>query len=527
MSERPAPTARGHHDMTESVGSVRAVRAFLWSRRRARPSLLDRYVTGFGLAMLAAVFGTPVTSTLEGLNLQIDPSRTGAGVALVALALAGFLATARAAGPVLLPSPDASWLLLSPLNRRQLLGPTGRMLVLVAVMAGALLGLGLVMALGAPDPIVWRVLGALALGVSAAVGGMALAVLGQASQSWQVWLTVVTAALMALAVLAVSGRLRTVLALAANAPLPAVTAAASGAAAVAAFLVGRAWVALDRIPTRALVTASTRGGHVANAAVVLDPGALTWIAEDNHWRARRLTSRRWPALPAPLALAWQDWRRLGRRPGRLAAMFALAALPAVLAQAGGPPPVLGGAVLAGALAVAVTGTSGARRDGDNPALARLIGVGHRQALAARAILPALLGGAWATLALVWVSVLTGAFSGTWWWLGLPVAPALAAAALRMAGRSPVDHSAPVLDTPGGPVPTGPLIWAFTGIDLALIGCLPAVAALFSAPARPGTFLAVQAVAGALVLAGYLWRARPRTAQETVTGPATKGTAQAT
>ncbi|OPG04584.1 hypothetical protein B1L11_37450, partial [Microbispora sp. GKU 823] len=70
-------------------------------------------------------------------------------------------------------------------------------------------------------------------------------------------------------------------------------------------------------------------------------------------------------------------------------------------------------------------------------------------------------------------------AGAWWALGPAAAPALAAGALRMARRRPVDHSMPVIDTPGGAVPTGPLIWAATGVDLALLGSLPALAALAS------------------------------------------------
>ncbi|MFD0479173.1 DUF6297 family protein [Nonomuraea thailandensis] len=127
--------------------------------------------------------------------------------------------------------------------------------------------------------------------------------------------------------------------------LPALTAAVSGAAVVSCLLVRQAWRSLERIPTRTLVTSSTRAGHVAGAAMSLDPGALTWISEDNHWRARKLASRRWPPLPAPFALAWQDWRRLARRRGRLLGVTATAALPAVLAQAGGSPAALGMAVL--------------------------------------------------------------------------------------------------------------------------------------------------------------------------------------
>ncbi|NJP89889.1 hypothetical protein HCN51_10600 [Nonomuraea sp. FMUSA5-5] len=497
-------------------GDVRTLRAYVRSRSRTPASLMDRYVSAFCLLMLIAVAGRPVSGVLTSLAVPGEPARMGAGVALLALALAGFLAAARAAGPVLLPGADASWLLLSPLNRRHVLARSARLLLGIAAVAGLLLGIGLLAVLGAPDQLVWRVLGALVVGVAAAVGGMALAVLGQASESWRVWLTGGTALLLALAVVAVTGRLRAVLAVAASAPLPALTAAVSGAAVLSGLLVRQAWATLDRIPTRTLVTSSTRAGHVASAAMSLDPGALTWIAEDNHWRARKLASRRWPSLPAPFALAWQDWRRLARRPGRLAAVAGSAALPAVLAQAGGPPVVLGLAVLGGALAVASLGTSGARRDADNPALARLIGVGRRQALAARAALPALLAGTWAAVALAALTLsfeagaptdLMASGGAAWWWFGPLAAPALAAGALRMARRPPVDHSMPVIDTPGGAVPTGPLFWAATGPDLALLGCLPTAAALASQPAALAPFLVAQGVLSVLVLLGFLMRAK--------------------
>ncbi|MEU6712502.1 DUF6297 family protein [Nonomuraea sp. NPDC046802] len=496
--------------MTGIEGSVRPVRAYLRSRGRTRASLLDRYVSGFGLAMLAAVLGQPLTTVISGLAGPVEPGRMGAGAALLALALAGFLAAARAAGPVMVPGSDASWLVLSPLSRRGLLGRTGRVLLVVAVVAGVLLGVGLVAALGAPDQLVWRLLGALVLGVSVSVGGMALAVLGQASQSWQVWLTAAMVALLVLAVVFVTGQVRTVLAIAAAAPLTAVAAAASGAVVASALLVRQAWTSLERIPARALLKGSTRAGHLATATVGLDPSALTWVVEDNHWKARTLTSRPWPSLSAPLAPAWQDWRRAGRRPGRLAVMFGSAALPAVLAQAGGSPVQLGVAVLVGALAVAVANASGARRDHDNPALARLLGVGLRPALAARAVLPAVLGGAWAATALAALT-LTGVLAagpGLWWLFGPLAAPALAAAALRMARRAPIDHASPVIDTPGGAIPTGPLFWAATGVDLALIGCLPAAMALATQPGDLGPYLAAQAVSGLAVLAAYIVRARP-------------------
>ncbi|MEV0620858.1 DUF6297 family protein [Nonomuraea sp. NPDC050404] len=490
--------------MTEP--NIRTVRAYLRSRGRVRAGLMDRYVTLFCMAMFIAVAGQPLSVAVGELAVPGDPARMGAGVALLALALSGFLATARTAGPVLLPSSDASWLLLSPLNRRQVLSRTARLLLGVAVLAGVVLGIGLLAVLGAPDPLVWRVLGVLVVSVAATVGGMALAVLGQASQSWKLWLTGAIAVLLVLAAVAVTGQLRTVLAIAASAPLPVLATAASGAAVLSGLLVRQAWASLDRIPTHALLTSSTRAGHVAGAAVSLDPGMLSWIAEDNHWRTRKLGSRRWPPLPAPFALAWQDWRRLARRPGRLLAIAATAALPAVVGQTGASPAVVGLAVLAGALAVAALSTSGARRDADNPALARMIGVGLRPALAARAVLPALLSGVWAAGAAAGMAIGAGLGGGGSWLLGLLAAPALAAAALRMARREPVDHSMPVLDTPMGSIPTGPFIWASKGPDLALLGCLPTAVALATPSAALAPFLVAQGMMSAVVLVAYVWRA---------------------
>jgi hypothetical protein len=449
-----------------------------------------------------------VAGAVGSLSGHAGTPRLGAGVALVILACAGCLAAARAAGPVMLPAADAAWLVMSPLPRRAVLGRTARTLLVVSAVVGAALGLALTGVLGAPDELLWRLAGAIVLGIAVSVGGMALAVLAQASQAWHAFMTATLAGLVVLAVIAASGQARAALAAVANAPVSAVGTVAAVAVVPAAFLVRQAWVALGRIPARDVLAASTRAGHVASAAVSLDPGAMTWIAEDNHWRGRSLRSRPWPSLPAPLALAWQDWRRISRRPGRLVAMAATAVLPAVLAQAGAAT-AAGVVVLAGALAVAASGASGARRDGDNPTLARLAGVGLRPGLAARALLPALLSGAWTALALTALTVVGGLPAGAWWLLGPATAPAVAAAALRMARRAPVNHSMPVIDTPGGVIPTGPLFWAFTGPDLGLIGCLPAILALLTRPDDLAGFLAAQAVAGAAVLAAYLSSVRPK------------------
>ncbi|KAB8184570.1 DUF6297 family protein [Microbispora catharanthi] len=486
--------------------------AYLRARRGRPATFSDRYTGVFGLLVAAAVLGRPVAEALAGLAHHADPARLGPGLALVAAAYAGFLALARALGPVVLPAADASWLVTSPLPRRAVLGRTALLLLSAAVLAGAALGLTALSVFGAPDQLGVRLAAALVLGVAAGVGGMATAVLGQQSPASDARLQFLIAGALSVAVLAAvlgAGPGRRILAAVAEAPASLGVAAAGVASVVAAFLVRQAWTALARIPAHRILASSTRTARVTSAATTLDPGMLTWVAEDAHWRGRALRSRPWPRLlsrlgPAP-ALAWQEWLRVGRRPGRLAALLGAAALPAVCANAIGGGSGAAGMLLCGALTAAAMCTGGVRRDGGDPALARMLAVDGRAATAARAVLPALLAASWSALALVGLQAAGTLPAGAWWALGPAAAPALAAGALRMARRRPVDHSMPVIDTPGGAVPTGPLIWALTGVDLALFGSLPALSALASRPASVAPYVAAQAVAGAAVLAAYILR----------------------
>ncbi|MDF5751221.1 DUF6297 family protein [Spongiactinospora sp. TRM90649] len=474
------------------VTNVTAVRAQIRAYRRGniRPrTWSDRYTLLVGLAVAVAVLSQPVMSVLGALAGQADPARVVPGLVLLGLALAGALAAARAVGPVAVSAADAAWLLLSPLPRRAVLSRTGAILLAVALAAGAVLGLGLLGLLGAEGSIVVSVAVATVLGVSATAGGGVLTVLAQADPAWERWwipLAVALAVLVALAAVFVP------------------VAGGAGTAVAAALLVRRAWTALASMPAAAVLTASTRAGHVATATVGLDPGVLTWIAEENHWRTRVLRSRPWPKLPAPLALAWYDWRRLARRPLRMALLAGSVALPALAVAARGDTDLTPVLLLAGALAAAVAGTAGARRDGEDPTLARLLGVGQGALLAARGLLPAFLAAVWLAAALMTLDSSVSTIA-----LAPLAAPAIAAGALRMARRRPVDHSMPIIDTPGGAIPTGPLIWAFTGIDIALLGCAPLLLA-FSLPAgAAGGLPAVQAVMGAGTFALYTWRAARR------------------
>src|SRR5205807_1952051 len=141
-------------------------------------------------------------------------------------------------------------------------------------------------------------------------------------------------------------------------------------------------------------------GRLRAAAAFLNVPLLTWIAEDSHWRGRRLASRPWPRptafaprLGPSVVLAWADWRRLGRRPAVLTALAVSALAPALagaafIGRAHGW--VTAAVLLAGAIAAGTQGTAATRRDSNDPALPRLLGVHPGATLVARAVLPALL-----------------------------------------------------------------------------------------------------------------------------------------
>jgi hypothetical protein len=491
------------------VNTTAQVRAFLRARGSRPRTWSDRYITLFGLILVAMLASPMIGSAVSSTPRDVDPARAGAGLALISVLLAGSLVVARALGPVATSAADAAWLVLSPLPRRSLLARTLLILAAVCTALGIILAAALVSAFGAPDAPTLRVLAYLVLGMSWTLGGMAAAVLAQASQPRDGWLAGVLIALVVVAVamtIMSLGPGQRMLAEIGAASAGSWTAAGSVSAAVAAGLAGRAWAVVARMPVRAVLDASHRRSLATGAFAVMDPGSLTWIAEDAHWRSRALRSRGWPMwLRGAAAVAWLDWRRLARRPGHLAAMAATTVLPALVAQAGGGTRGALVVLAVGAMAVAATGTAGARRDAGDAALARLLGTTPRTLLAARAILPALLAGCWLTPALAGLDIVSP--GGPHWPLGLLCAPALAAGALRAARRRPIDHSLPVMDTPFGLVPTGPMTWALASVDVAVLGCLPALAAF--AGGVSGPLIVAQGVWGAAVLVTYCAAARRR------------------
>src|SRR5689334_21783849 len=458
------------------------------------------------------------------------PTQAVAGAALVIGAAAGLLVLAQALGPLALSPADAAWLLLTPLDRRDVLRRPAAATAGIAVAAGGVLGvLALAMAgpfLRLPNgpgthrvPWAWLLLCAVA-GAGFFAAATLVGILAQPWPRWRVRLRAAGAvAGVAATVGAVAGERWTVVSRAITdrfaeldtGSFGLIAAVAVAAAGVAALLVRRM---LPHVPAGVVRAGSARAGTVLLAAAFLNVPLLTWIAEDSHWRGRRLDSRPWPRLAAfsprlgpAFVLAWADWRRLGRRPAVLAALAVSALAPALAGAAFTGRAhgwVTAAVLLAGAMAAGTQGTAATRRDTNDPALRRLLGVDAEAALVARAVLPALLGAAWLTLALA-LLVLTGELPGAqrpvlWPVLGLAAGPGVAAAALRIARTAPIN---PADQGPDAPVTAPP--WLLTRAGSAVLGLVaawPTLRAVYAGHVHASTFGA-QVVFAAVVLGGYL------------------------
>jgi Family of unknown function (DUF6297) len=538
---------------------VAVVRKF--TRRQQRGRWLDWYAVGFGVLVACIYLGNFLVQPLRRLSsgardLPVGQGETG--LALVIAVAAGLLLLAQSLGPLTLSPADASWLLMSPLDRRGVLRRSLWALAAAAAFAGALLG---VLALAMAGPYIrafsparlgeWLLLAAVA-GGAVAIAAVDTLVLLQphAQRTRPPARALLRATALAAVVAAVAGEHwmslpRAVARGLGPFSLAALQAVTLIAACVAAATALAAWARLRSFPADVLWADSAHAGRVRLAAAFLNVQLLGWIAEDNHWRHRVLVSRPWPergpcparlrAAPASPAfmLAWSDWRRLGRRPGALLALAASAAGPALVAGAltGTARGVVGAVVLLfGGIAAACQGCAALRRDTNDVTLRRLLGVAPRPALMARAVLPALLASGWLALALgVLASAgVRHASGGTalpapvlWVTLGVVSGPGLVASAMSLARTAPIDAAAQGgLDTGMGMMPRW-LISRLLSVLLGLIGIFPLVAGVVSAfgglhAARPGQgpaaglphgltggAIVVQAVLSAALLCFYL------------------------
>jgi Family of unknown function (DUF6297) len=506
--------------------SVAAARSFI-SRHRRR-SWVDLYVAGFTL-VIAAIYGSDfLASPLSRLGQPAShaaathaaATQAVAGAGLVIGVGVGLLLLAQALGPLALSPADSSWLLLTPLSRRAVLRRATLIIALLALAAGALLGvLGLAMAgpylrlAGSGLPASWLLLSAVA-GAGCCLAAVAAEALAQPRARPR---AVIRAACLAVAVVAVVGAVagerwpvitRAVTAVFGRLSTPAFDTAALVALALAVIASLLLWRRLSSFPASVLRADSARSGRALLAAQFLNFSLLFWIAEDNHWRGRLLRSKPWPRLSPVLVLAWADWRRLGRRPGPLVTLAVAAVVPALLGIAVTGrlrPELIAVTLLAGAVAAGSQGTAAIKRDQDDAALRRLLGVDAGQALVARAVLPSLLSGCWLALALT-VLVVAGTLSG-WLWplLGFVAGPGVTAGVLRLARTARINPADRGPDTPMGSTPPW-LVSRLLSVIVAVIGAAPLFGALLAGEAHATTVID-QCAASVIIGWVYLMIAR--------------------
>lgn len=273
-------------------------------------------------------------------------------------------------------------------------------------------------------------------------------------------------------------------------------------AAVVAAVVWRR--SLGRIGASVLAERAGTAQHAGASALSLDTRELTRALGRGRPARDRRASRRLRAARGPAsALLVSEVLALVRAPGVLLGAVALACAAVVAQQV----PALGsggGLVVVTAvvgLRAAQSGARGAAEADVVPALDAMLPLGARSTRLVRTVVPAL------TSAVVVVASLAAAVRGLdgalWSWvLLLALAGAgFGAAAVRGAYRKPPDWSAPLLATPAGALPTGAVVSATRGPDLALLVVVPVGVALVVGTVTP-VLLVVQAlvVAVAVVVA---------------------------
>jgi Family of unknown function (DUF6297) len=434
--------------------SARDLRVRLRHGRRQHHSrslgdfLTDLYL----LAFLALMYGYVIVnaarqylhSPTAGHGDQAERYWLGAAVVLAGAGLAW--QGLRAVGPLLSTPAAYTWVVATPVSRRDWLLPR---------LAGLLLGAALsVAALStvAGAGLFWAALAGAGYGVA----GAALCVVAQATSPR--WPRVVGGALAGIG--AATALVVIVAHYAGVHPArPAVPLAAALAvtgipfALVTAVLAVRALPRLDR-------AALTGGAQLATAAVTaaiwLDPSVLSGVLETRRWRRVGLvTSRRFRRGGRIWVLLQAEIHRQVRRPGALAIWAALA-----LAQYGiaiAVPSVAWVTRLVGAYLATNRLTGGLRTVSRSPGLRRALGGSDSALRLVHLVVP-------------WVGAVL------WWLLTWPAGPHLAgveplivvgvvAAAYRAATRPPMAYGGAAVDTPFGLIPVDLIRQVIRGPDV--------------------------------------------------------------
>ena len=480
-----------------SVGALRRWVRRTQSAHRERGETLGNV---YFAVLFVLIVGGMVHEQLAAVVWPAEPATSElAGVSLMPVIAGGLYLGLRRLGPLALSRPAASWLLTAPVSRRRLLLPSLWLALTGAAVAGAVGGLTVlghvaarpVTAADALLPLVGSLLGGLLLLVALAA---------QAARRWSTWTDQAAYLLLAggLAGLVVDSVVGAPRAGPGWPAAPVVTALAVALPVVVTLLLVPAVRRLAGTPNERILEASKTAGTLFDSAYGMEPSFVTEMVERRYWARRKLSSRRlWRRVPVLVA---QDLLMLRRRPRRVLWAAGAVTLPALVANA--PGWVLGTAVLSGGLLAGGVTAGTIRTDAGNPVLLRLLGLSSRTAIGQRLWVPGLLSGLWYAAALTLLHAFGELPAGPWWALGLALGPVGAAATMRRARVGFVDNAMLPVDTPMGSIATGPLLNAFAGIDVLLLG-LPTIVQIARDAPLSWTGVLVQAVVAVIGARAYL------------------------
>jgi hypothetical protein len=492
--------------LTSRSAAARATTT-LWTR------LLDAWsvtvTTAIGLAMvggwLASVRDT--IGSRPSMPGSALPSVVTAAVVTV-VAVAGLVGLLDRLGPVSASPAAAAWWLPLPASRRRLL--RAELARVAGACAGitALLSLPLFLTLTARPSVAAILLDIAGAGVIAAGLVGAVALLETRGASFRI-------------------------APVAGAAAVTVSAVAAAAAAVAPFaratgdfprwhlpLVGELWVPVAGLAAAVLLVLADRGlGRLQARTLRLSGSTAQYAAAsvlslDTRDLGRALAARRQRPVRRrwrfrPIRRAWQvvaaaDLLLLLRSPWQLGQLVVATAVPVLASRTDGldrlPPAVWGGLLLGWALAAVSVGHP-ARHASAAPGIDRLVPLSPAQVVAAHCAVPA--------LALCLVSATSGVLIGAggsalaWAGLALAAVPAWTAAAVRGGYRPELDWTGPVMSTPMGTLPTGVGATLVQGLDVGILGSVPAIVAVHLGGAPSWTMIAGQLLWALAVGAGGL------------------------
>ena len=438
----------------------------------------DIYLIIFALAMLGATGGNVVlnlndrsagcTTASCGWLLDTVP------LILVPLLVSGMLRVLLSIGPVSASRATGFWLLATPVDRASLLRPSYRLVMVGAVVVGALAAVVGWALFGANWSTVGEaaVLTTVVLLCTACVTVWAQQTGARSRRA--LWVADGLLVLAAVPALLLAIRPREEAAVTStlvdlnngSAQLRLVVISAI-AVLVAVALVVFTSRTLNHLSRQSVVAGGELLAGIAGAAITLDVSLLADVVAGRHWRqAGRVKSRRGRGSRG-VAMIHREFLRILRWPRRLVIGFALLVVPYAVAGTGYDVLVPIAAGLAGFIAVRPL-MDGLRSVCRSIGLVRALGMDLRELRVIMSVVPGAFAALWAALATPALGSPAVAFA---------VAAGMLTGAVRQASARPPSYSGPLVASPMGAIPPGLFTTPMRGFDLLLLCLAPVLLGL--------------------------------------------------